>query len=164
MKKLASLIFFLLLAASLLFGCGKEAPTADDAMSQLLAAVGSLPAGTLFRSSATPYGADACLDGELVASLFARDDGYCEYDSGVESAAVYLGAHDGSYCEVGVFVCYGSADTEAVATMCLRRARLVCRGLYLPAEQVCIGTRGRVVILCIASDTELASRLFAAVE
>ena len=164
MKSLVSLLLLMAFSASLLAGCRPDTVTADDVMADLLSKAGAIPAGTLFSSSASPYGSAPHLDDSLVASLFSREDGYCEYAACVESCAVYLGALGENYCEVGVFVCYGSADTEAVAAMCLRRARLVRRGLSLPSEQIRVSVHGRTVILAMAADAACAARLSSAAE
>lgn len=97
------------------------------------------PAGATYTTGGESGGA---LSPELVAALYARADGFCEYGECVEEGAVYLSSRLDERFEAGVFLCYGSADTKAVSEMCLRRAALWRRFGEVEAVVEC---RGRAV-------------------
>ena len=158
MKRLLSLVLAIALVTSLA-GCTAKEVSAADRLAGLLDSLGRIPAGTVYFSGADPYGEEHVLDGELAELLWAREDGYCEYAACVEEAAVYLGGLDGCYLEATVFICYGSADTEAVAAMCLRRLHLLRSGIRLESGTAGVVTEGRCVILLATSDRELAERV-----
>lgn len=164
MKKILLPPLLVLLTLSLLVSCHTGSASPEEVLGELLSVADPHPAGVTYTSDADPYGMAPRLDGDLVCALYARSDGYCEYGECVESAAVYLGTVADRYFEVAVLACYGSADTEAVAAMCLRRAQLVGRGLGLPSGSTVIVTAGRLVILCISQDPTLAARLADAVK
>lgn len=158
MKK--AFLLLLLLPALLLFGCGGEEEPVADQLTAVLGSAASLPAGVLYASAATPYEEGHALTEELVAALYARADGQLEYAGRVEEAAVYLSSgSEGDYLEVALFSCYGSADTDAVAEMCLRRARLVAAHTELRAEDAVILLSGRRVLLCLGTDAALTARI-----
>lgn len=155
-------ILLLLLLASVLTGCGGEEPGAAERLGAILGDPDSLPAGTFYSSAVAPYEEGNALTEELIAALYERADGVLEYTGRVEEAAVYLSSGiEGDYLEVAVFTCYGSADTEAVAAMCLRRAHLVARGGDLAPEDAFILRSGRTLYFCLGSDAALCARIAA---
>ncbi len=153
-------LLLLILLAVLLVGCGTRTPTASERMDELLAGLCDLPAGRLYRSGLSPYEEGDALSDALIAALYSRADGTLEYTGRVEEAAVYLSSGMGEdYLELAVFVCYGSADTEAVAAMCLRRARFVSERVGLAAEEALILRSGRTVLFCLGGPPALRARL-----
>ncbi len=98
-----------------------------------------IPAGQMY--STDPHEGEA-LTPTLIAALYARGDGFCEYGDAVEEGAVYLSARPEERFEAGVFLCYGSADTKAVSEMCLRRAAFLER---FGEVEVTVEYRGRAV-------------------
>ncbi len=158
--KIGMRCLLLLLLAALLLGCADASPVASERLGALLAESQQISAGTLYDSALLPYEEGNRLSEELVVSLYSRADGYLEYTGRVESAAVYLSSGmEADYLEVAVFVCYGSADTDAVAEMCLRRARLVSAHIGLSQGDALILRSGRTVYLCIGGSSALRSRI-----
>ena len=153
-------LLLLILLAALLVGCGGEEPRALERMEMLIGNGGELPAGTLYRSDLAPYDEGAPLTDALVSALYARADGHLEYTGRVEEAAVYLSSGiGGDHFELAVFVCYGSADADAIAEMCLRRARLVASHTELSAEDALILCSGRTVFFCLGGSPSLRARI-----
>ena len=133
-------LVFLLLASFLpLPSCCRETPRAAVLLSEYLGERGAYPAGVTYSTDPSE---GEVLSEELIASLYARADGFCEYGACVEEAAVYLSSRLDTRFEMAVFLCYGSADTKAVSEMCLRRAALLGRFGEVEVEVEC---RGRAV-------------------
>ena len=149
-RKVLCMLLLVGLAAGLV-SCRGTDFTAAERLSDLLARLPSVPAGVMYDSGVTVFDAAAPLSAELVAALYARADGFCEYAACVREAAVYLGAVGEPYLEMAVFLCYGSADTVAVAEMCLRRARLVASLGLVREEDACVTTVGRTVYFYLSS-------------
>lgn len=121
MKKI---ILFLLLVSLLLFllsSCRKT-ESAEDILLSITKELDSLPYGNLYLKSAEE-GDAAFLNEEIIKALYG--DGAVEYEfSLIEDFAVYLCPKEP--CEVAVFKCYSSSDTDVIATMCLRRTDALC--------------------------------------
>lgn len=161
MRRWLALFLSVLLSASVLASCRGEQPPPDELISEVLATVGEVrPAGEVFYSSPPQGGEGRVLDETLLLSLYGREDGYCEYEGGVEEAAVFLSSGGGEpYLEVGVFLCYGNSDTRSVFEMCLRRARLVDSLGFAEREEAVVVTSGRLVLFCLSSDGEVRGRI-----
>ena len=159
MRRWLALFLSVLLPVAALTACRGETPPPTEMLREVLAAVGeATPAGAIFSSEPTEE--ERLLDETLLLSLYSRDDGLCEYEGRVEEAAVFLSSGDGlPYLEVAVFLCYGSADTRPLTEMCLRRARLVSSLGLLEAREAIVITSGRRVLLCLASDREVRTRI-----
>ena len=138
MKKRAVSALFLALLL-LLSSCGREVTPPAVLLAEFLGEGEPPPAGTVYSTDGE---GGTTLSDSLIASLYARADGFCEYGSCVESAAVYLSERMDRRFEAGVFLCYGSADTKAVAEMCHRRAAFLSRFCEVVTEVEC---RGRAV-------------------
>lgn len=161
MPKRAVCLLLLVALWPMASACGGEEVVATERLFEMTALFPSIPAGVVYDSAATVYDPAEALDSELVAVLYARDDGYCEYESAVSHGAVYLGGTRGAYLELAVFVCYGSADTAAVFEMCLRRARLVASFGLLEESDAMLASSGRVVYFCLSSDPATAKAALA---
>ncbi len=149
MKKAVLLLLVLLLSLAL-SGCDStEGRSAAELLSDLLSEGEPPPAGAVYLSSLPLYGEGNPLTEELVAALYARADGACEYRDRVAEAAVYLSSRTDRPFEAAVFLCHGSADTEAVAAMCLRRARLLSQNGLADSSGARIECRGRAVYFLI---------------
>ncbi|MBQ2718471.1 MAG: hypothetical protein IJF73_00200 [Clostridia bacterium] len=149
MKKALSFLLAVLFLASL-SSCGKRpGGSATALLGEFLAEGAPPPAGAVYASVSVPGGEHRPLSEALVAALYARADGTCEYAAAVEEAAVYLSHRADAPFEAAVFLCYGSADTEAVAAMCLRRVRLLMQSGRADAAGALIECRGRAVYFLI---------------
>ena len=152
--------FLLVLLSALLLGCGQQAPVAAERIGELLSGLSDLPSGRLYDSTLLPHEEGNPLDADLIADLYSRADGYLEYTGRVEEAALYLSSGmDGEHLELAVFVCYGSADADAVAEMCLRRAHLVSSYTDLEPEDALVLRSGRTVYFCLGGPPMLRARL-----
>ena len=160
MRRWLALLLSLLLPAALA-SCRSEDPPPAEMLSKVLATVGAAtPAGELYFSAPRSDREGRPLDASLLLSLYGREDGHCEYEGSVEAAALFLSSGDGvPYLEVGVFLCYGNADTRSVTEMCLRRARLVASMGLVGREEALVVTSGRLVLFCLASDGEVRERV-----
>ena len=157
MKKQMRPIAAFLLACLLFLGatsCSGADIAARDRLFTLLSLYGDVPAGATYATQ--PKEGESTLDARLIAALYTRSDGYLEYDGRVADAAVYLSSTADPFFEVAVFVCYGNADTRAIAEMCLRRVRLIAASHAVRTEDAVIGVSGRTVICIITRDTTAA--------
>ncbi len=156
-------LFVRLLAMAVLLaclvGCAHGTRTASEELAALLGENIRLPKGRLYTSEAKDYEGGLVLDGPLLRTLYARDDGRCEYEGHVESGAVFLGTEGEGYTEIGLFLCYGSADSRLLAEMCRRRAKLLAEAGVPSAGDVLISVRGRWVVYLLTSDRALRDAL-----
>lgn len=152
MKRWICFLLALLLPLCLLSCRSASKESAADRLDGWLSEIGTPPAGAVYLSSLPldgENGAARPLSEELVTALYARADGTCEYSDRVEEAAVYLSSRPDLPFEAAVLLCYGSADTEAVAAMCLRRVRLLSQNGLADPESARIECRGRAVYFLI---------------
>ena len=153
MRPLLPLFLACLLLLSLV-SCGGADMPARDRLGTLLALYGDVPAGAVYAT--IPREGDKTLDDRLASSLYTRSDGYLEYDGRVDDAAVYLGSAADPFFEAAVFVCYGNADTRAIAEMCLRRVRLIAAAHAVKEDDAVIAVSGRTVVCIITRDSAAA--------
>ena len=154
------LLFFFLLPALLLFGCapaGQE-KNPKEKIESFLSLLPSHPAGRLYESGLSEDEEGHPLTRELLRALFAREDGSLPTDGRVESMAVYLASGQDERFEAILFICYGSADTDAVRECCLRRAQLAASCGELRAEDARIYISGRYVFYCLSAMPDAAEQ------
>ncbi len=159
MKKLKFFSVFLLVA--LLFSCGaKRDRGAKDTLFEFIGALPDLPPGAVYQSAASPYGEKKPLTEELLLSLYAKEDGSCEYAEHVEEAALYLGTSAEGPFEVAAFAAFANSDTDAILAMCRRRAALVSRLFPEAAGNARYFVLDNLVLFCLSDDPAAAEAAF----
>lgn len=158
----------ILLSVILAFcACTDASVTPQKVLADMCRAEKPLPAGQTYLLSALPE-SDAYLSPELLAACFGKEGKIPIAMDGVQDAAFFFSYRQP--CEIDVFLCKSSAETEAVAKMCLHRLDAL-RNYFEGAEtcteeavaylqNACVTVRGRWVVLCVSSDTDAVLRAF----
>ena len=111
--KFASILLLLFLLPS----C-KDTKSAEDVLFNITKDFDDLPDGSVYLSSAEE-GSQKFLSVSMINSLYHDDASKYEF-SLIEEYAIYI-SNFAKPCEIAVYKCYSSSDTDLIATMCLRR-------------------------------------------
>ncbi len=116
------IIFSLILALVLSLSSCADTRSAEDVLLDITKDIDALPFGNLYLKSANE-GEDAHPTDSLIRSLY--HDRATEYEfTLIEDYAIYICSH--KPCEVAVYKCYSSSDTDVIAAMCLSRIDKLC--------------------------------------
>ncbi len=140
-------VFLLLCVCFLLNGCAGPA-SPERILDEFLSRYSPLPAGHRYETRAASY-EEEYLPPELLAALYAEEDGDEIFFEAVEQASLYLGESRTEPFEIAVLRCRGSGYTEEVLEMCRRRASLFSR---LSGSEPILLYRGDTVILLLGAD------------
>ena len=159
MKRLTAKIFLVFLCTLILFSCTAKR-SCREIFEDYSRSYKALYSGALYTSEAREW-EDGYISDELFSSLYDGADGKSERDR-IEECAVYLSSSMESFCEVGIFLCYGNADAESVAKMCHRRIFLISETKkgegYSYKENSSVMIFGRYVVYTIQPDKRASER------
>lgn len=163
MRRRLSKLFLILLSCLALFSCNAKR-SCQDIFLEYSHSYKGLFSGKLYLSTANEWD-DGYMSDELFSSLYDGIDKKSERDK-IEECAIYLSSSMESFCEVGVFLCYGNVDAESVAKMCHRRIFLVSETRknegYSVKENSTVTIFGRYVIYAIQPDKKASERAISA--
>lgn len=116
MKKFILFTVTIALVLSLFSSCG-DTRSAEELLLSITKDLDSLPYGNLYLKSASESDA-SFLTNDTIVSLY--HEGAVDYEfTLIEDFAIYLCQKEP--CEIAVYKCYSSSDTDLIASMCLRR-------------------------------------------
>ena len=123
MKRTVFGAFLIFLCSLALISCGYSNKDCKSVYEDYKRAYGELPSGALYIKGAREW-EDGYMTEELFSSLYQGQRELTELDL-IEDCAIYLSSSPYFFGEIGIFLCYGNADTEAIAKMCHRRISLI---------------------------------------
>ncbi len=167
MKRTVTRTFLIFLCSLVLFSCSHGNKDCKGVYEDYKKAYGELPSGALYTKSAREW-EDGYMTKELFSSLYEGQKEMTELDL-IEDCVIYLSSSPYFFGEIGIFLCYGNADTEAVAKMCHRRISLVSelknlsgRTLEDCLENAKVLISGRYVIYSVMPDKRASERALGA--
>ena len=96
-----------------------EQRSASDILSEKMASIGNLPAGSIYLSAAKE-GDVSYISAELLSTMYGIDlENVEEHFKICEDIAIYL-SNSAPY-EIAVFKCYSSTDASSIAALCMKR-------------------------------------------
>ncbi len=149
--RLLRIFFAIVLSAGLFLcgGCARSDNSAENLLCEICASL-SLPAGRLYLRGADE-GSENFLSLDTMSVMYGNE---AENDFAViEDFAIYV-SEVALPCEVAVFRCYSSSDTDTVAAMCLERADMIKvllkdTGLAELCEGTEVVVRGHYVVMLV---------------
>lgn len=150
------LIIILIIGIALFNGCAARDSSAQEILSRICLSL-SLPAGRIYLCGADE-GSENFLSPDTACVMYGKE---AENDLKLtDDFAIYLSSF-ALPCEVAVFRCYSSSDTDTVAAMCLERADMIKVLLKdTGAAELCEGAEvvvcGHYVVMFVTDTPEIA--------
>lgn len=157
MKRKFFLLSAVLLAALLLFACGRT-PAPSALFEEFCKAYGDMPAGQVYRSSAREW-EKGYLSPVLAEALFLEDNGENAFSLCSEYLVFLSTSFEGG--EIAFLSCKGSADAVRIAEMCasrIARVRQVKPGSAM-LQEACVLRSGNTVALLMLPDNARAREI-----
>ena len=114
-------IVFLILTMLIFTSCS-DSRSAEDTLFSISKELDSLPYGNIYLKS-SKEGEDSFLNRDTITTLYSESANEYEFTL-IEDFAIYLCTK--VPCEIAVFKCFSSSDTDVIAAMCLKRIDMLC--------------------------------------